>query len=165
KGLHAKVEPLEFEHILQDVMLDIDSLAKESNANVQVDFQVKNLLYARKNLRSIIYNLVSNALKYRKPDQAPEVHISTYMEDDYVVLRVQDNGLGIKKGQEQKLFNMFKRLHNHVEGTGIGLYIVKRIIENNGGRIELESELGQGTTFRVYFKQVPVEEAVKPEQV
>ncbi|WP_116543847.1 CHASE domain-containing protein [Pontibacter virosus] len=165
KGLHAKAEPLVFEQVLQDVMLDIDSLARESNANVQVDFQVKNLLYARKNLRSIIYNLVSNALKYRKPDLRPEVHISTYQEGEYVVLRVQDNGLGIKKGQEQKLFNMFKRLHNHVEGTGIGLYIVKRIIENNGGRIELESELGQGTTFRVYFKQTPVEEAVNPQQV
>ncbi|MBF8963281.1 CHASE domain-containing protein [Pontibacter sp. FD36] len=165
KGLHAKVEPLSFEQVLQDVMLDIDSLIKESNAKVEVDFQMKDLLYARKNLRSIIYNLVSNAIKYRKAEVTPEVRISTYLEDDYVVLQVQDNGLGIKKGQEHKLFDMFKRLHNHVEGTGIGLYIVKRIIENNGGRIEVESELGQGTTFRVYFKQVPVQAPLQSQQV
>jgi PAS domain S-box-containing protein len=156
KELHAKLEPLRFEHVLQDVIADIDGLVKEADASVTADFKVKELLYARKNLRSIVYNLVSNAIKYRDPNRPPEVSLTTYLEDDYVVLQVRDNGLGIKKGQQHKLFTMFKRLHNHVEGTGIGLYIVKRIIENNGGRIELESELGEGTTFRVYFKQEPV---------
>ncbi|WP_299706380.1 CHASE domain-containing protein [uncultured Pontibacter sp.] len=157
KELHAKVEPLVFEQVLQDVMDDIDGLIKETDATVQADFKVKELLYARKNLRSIVYNLVSNAIKYRDPQRDPEVRINTFAEGDFVVLQVQDNGLGIKKGQQHKLFNMFKRLHNHVEGTGIGLYIVKRIIENNGGRIEVESELGEGTTFRVYFRQEPVQ--------
>jgi signal transduction histidine kinase len=160
KELQAKVEPLSFDQVLQDVMDDIDNLVKDSDATVQADFSVKDLLYARKNLRSILYNLVSNAIKYRAPGRQPEVLISTFAEDDYVVLQVQDNGLGIKKGQQHKLFSMFKRLHNHVDGTGIGLYIVKRIIENNGGRIEVESELDEGTTFQVYFKQVPVQETV-----
>nr|WP_237717879.1 HAMP domain-containing sensor histidine kinase [Pontibacter sp. BAB1700] len=99
KGLHAKVEPLSFEQVLQDVMLDIDSLIKESNAKVEVDFQMKDLLYARKNLRSIIYNLMSNAIKYRKAEVTPEVRISTYLEDGYVVLQVQDNGLASKKAR------------------------------------------------------------------
>ena len=76
------------------------------------------------------------------------------------MLEVADNGLGIKQEHQHKLFSMFKRLHTHVEGTGIGLYIVKRIIENNGGRIHVESKHGVGTTFRVYFKEVPVEAAV-----
>ncbi|MBD1397408.1 CHASE domain-containing protein [Pontibacter sp. JH31] len=156
KELHAKVEPLAFEQVLQDVIADIDGLVTESEANIEADFQVRELLYARKNLRSIVYNLVSNAIKYRSPERLPSVRLSTHLDGEYVVLQVQDNGLGIKKQHQHKLFSMFKRLHNHVEGTGIGLYIVKRIIENNGGRIEVESELGQGTTFKVYFKQEPV---------
>jgi len=65
---------------------------------------------------------------------------------------VQDNGLGVKKEDQVKVFDMFKRLHVHVEGTGIGLAIVKRIVENCDGKIEIESELGQGTTFKVYLK-------------
>jgi signal transduction histidine kinase len=71
---------------------------------------------------------------------------------------VQDNGLGLSPAQQSKLFTMFKRMHTHVEGTGIGLYIVKRIIENNGGKIDVESEQGKGTVFKVYFK--PIEEKV-----
>jgi PAS domain S-box-containing protein len=160
KELQAAVEPLAFEDMLQDITSDIDRLIRDSGATITTDLEVKNILYARKNLRSIIYNLVSNAIKYKSPERVPEVHIATYQQGEYVVLEVQDNGLGIKKEQQHKLFTMFKRLHSHVEGTGIGLYIVKRIIENNGGRIEVQSELGKGSAFRVYFKQVAVEQEV-----
>jgi signal transduction histidine kinase len=68
-----------------------------------------------------------------------------------VLLTVQDNGLGISEKHIKNLFTMFKRFHDHVEGSGVGLYIVKRIIENTGGRIEVESKLGKGTTFYVYL--------------
>ncbi|PRY14970.1 PAS domain S-box-containing protein [Pontibacter ummariensis] len=156
KELQVSVEPLSFDAMLQDIKADINSIVAESGASITADLQVQNILYTRKNLRSIIYNLVSNAIKYKSPERQPVVHIRTRQEGEYIVLEVQDNGLGIKKEQQHKLFTMFKRLHNHVDGTGIGLYIVKRIIENNGGRIEVESELGEGTTFRVYFKQEPV---------
>ncbi len=156
KELQAKVEPLYFDEVLQDVKTDISSMITAAEATIQADFGVKEILYARKNLRSILYNLVSNAVKYRSPERPVEVRIDTYQQNGYIVLRVQDNGLGIKKEQQHKLFSMFKRLHTHVEGTGIGLYIVKRIIENNGGKIEVESELDKGTTFKVYFKQEPV---------
>ncbi|GHA64891.1 CHASE domain-containing protein [Pontibacter akesuensis] len=160
KESDVAVEPLSFEKKFRDVTTDIHGLVEESGVVFKTDFQVARILYAPKNLRSIIYNLVSNAIKYKSPERAPEVRVHTYQEGDFVVLEVQDNGLGIKKEQQHKLFTMFKRLHTHVEGTGIGLYIVKRIIENNGGKIEVESELGKGTTFRVYFKQAPVAEEV-----
>ncbi|GAB3203109.1 PAS domain S-box-containing protein [Pontibacter aydingkolensis] len=160
KELHSTLEPLSFDAALEDVTSDIEGLIKASDAVIITDIQVKDVLYARKNLRSIIYNLVSNAIKYKSPDRRPSIKISTYTEGGFVVLEVQDNGLGIKKEQQHKLFTMFKRLHSHVEGTGIGLYIVKRIIENNGGRIEVESDLGKGTTFKVYFKQEPVTAAL-----
>ena len=80
------------------------------------------------------------------------------------MLEVADNGLGIKQEHQHKLFSMFKRLHTHVEGTGIGLYIVKRIIENNGGRLHVESKHGVGTTFRVYFKPLTSARIVAPNQ-
>ncbi|WP_162054152.1 CHASE domain-containing protein [Pontibacter pamirensis] len=160
KELQSEVEPLSVENMLQDITTDIDKLIKEADATISTDLEVKNILYARKNLRSIIYNLVSNAIKYKSPERAPEVHIATYQQDRYIVLEVKDNGLGIKKEQQHKLFTMFKRLHSHVEGTGIGLYIVKRIIENNGGFIKVESEVDKGTTFKVYFKQAAVAEVV-----
>lgn len=160
KELQSSLEPLSFNGMLQDILLDLDVAINEAEATVTIDLQVENITYARKNLRSIIYNLVSNAIKYKAPDRKPEVSLKTYEEDQYVVLEVQDNGLGIKEEQQHKLFTMFKRLHTHVEGTGIGLYIIKRIIENNGGKIEVSSKLGKGTTFKVYFKQLPVEQAV-----
>ena len=68
------------------------------------------------------------------------------------MLTVSDNGLGIDLSKESKVFAMFGRLHTHVEGTGVGLYIVKKMIENAGGWIEIESEINVGSTFKVYFK-------------
>ncbi len=160
KELQDSLETLVFEEILQGVKEDIHTLIEDSGAVIKTDFEVGGLIYAKKNLRSIVYNFVSNALKYKSPARQAEVRLHTYRQNSFVVLEVTDNGLGIKKEQQHKLFTMFKRLHTHVEGTGIGLYIVKRIIENNGGRIEVESEEGKGTTFRVFFKQVAVEQMV-----
>lgn len=160
KELQSAAEPLSFESMLQDIGADLEEPMKETGAVLKTDLQVGSIVYARKNLRSIIYNLVSNAIKYKSPDRPPVIHLKTYEQGEYVVLEVQDNGLGIKKEQQHKLFTMFKRLHTHVEGTGIGLYIVKRIIENNGGRIEVDSVHGKGTTFKVYFRQVAVAQEV-----
>ena len=67
------------------------------------------------------------------------------------MLTVADNGLGLKPEQLTKLFSLYKRFHNHVAGTGIGLYMIKRIVNNNGGRIEVASQEGQGTAFTVHF--------------
>lgn len=70
---------------------------------------------------------------------------------EYDLLIVNDNGIGIKKKNLDQLFTMFKRFHTHVEGTGVGLYMVRKMVENAGGRIEVESREGEGTNFRVYF--------------
>jgi PAS domain S-box-containing protein len=151
KEKNTHIEPVLFADVLRDVTEDIRSLIEGAKASITIDLQVKEVLYARKNLRSIMYNLLSNAVKYRSPDRLSQITISTRKEDDHVVLYIQDNGLGLKPNQQEKLFSMFKRFHTHVEGTGIGLYIIKRIIENNGGSIEVESEYGVGTVFKVYF--------------
>ncbi len=146
-------EEVEFGEMLRDVQLDIAGLLAESGAVIRTDFAVPAIHYARKNIRSILYNLLSNAVKYRSPKRRSEVTLSTRREAGQVLLRVEDNGLGIPAGQLPKVFSMFKRFHAHVEGTGIGLYIVKRVVENGGGRIEVASEEGKGTTFTLYFRE------------
>jgi signal transduction histidine kinase len=105
----------------------------------------------RANLRSIIYNLLSNAIKYASPERPPYVVFETFREGTYTVLCIQDNGLGIPESQQPKLFSMFKRFHSHVDGTGVGLYMIKRVIENNRGKIEVQSTEGLGAQFKVYF--------------
>lgn len=145
-------EPIAFADILEEITGDIQSLIDESNALITTNWEVPEIIYARKNLRSILYNLISNAIKYRAAERKPEIIIHTWQETDHIVMSVTDNGLGIQEAQSHKLFKMFKRIYSHVEGSGIGLYIVKRIIENNGGEIQVQSKPDQGSTFTVYFK-------------
>ncbi len=137
--------------VLEEVLEDLKPQIQESQARLEIRLDCETVHFSRKNLKSILYNLVSNALKYRSPDRVPVVHIYCRRQDAHNVFTVQDNGLGIDMRQEEKLFALFKRLHSHVEGTGIGLYIVKRIIENAGGKIQVDSKVGVGSTFKVFF--------------
>jgi signal transduction histidine kinase len=108
-------------------------------------------VFSEKNLRSILYNLLSNALKYGHPDRAPRIRVACVPEGDDLVLTVQDNGLGLNGPQQKHLFQLFQRLHTHVEGSGLGLYMVKKIVENAGGTIEVQSQVNEGTTFTIRF--------------
>ncbi len=138
--------------LLHDVKFSINSEIQQSQAVIHEDFAVTILRFSKKNLKSIVYNLLSNAIKYKHPDRIPDIIVSTRETAGYIIFEVKDNGLGFNEANKSKMFSMFKRFHNHVEGTGIGLYIVKRIIDNAEGKIEIESQEGIGTTFRVYFK-------------
>ncbi|MGI4862875.1 MAG: ATP-binding protein [Janthinobacterium lividum] len=140
--------------VVEDVRLDLEPLVQSLDADVQV--QVANcppFPLSEKNLRSVMYNLLSNALKYHAPERRPQILLRAWCEDKSLIIMVQDNGLGLDPAGQQKLFGMFQRLHDHVEGSGIGLYMVKRMIENAGGHIEVKSELGVGSTFLVYLPQ------------
>jgi signal transduction histidine kinase len=139
--------------VLEEVRQDLAPQIDEAGATLEVSLNCPPLHFSRKNLKSILYNLLGNAVKYRAPGRPPRVQITCREEGNYQVLTVADNGLGMDMRQEHKIFALFKRLHTHVEGTGIGLYIVKRVIENAGGHIQVESQEGVGTTFRVYFRR------------
>lgn len=153
KNLEEEEDLIDCNEIIEDVQVSIRDMIVNSNAQVSVDIQNCNKIrFSRKNLKSIIYNLLSNAIKYSSPERVPLVKISTEKQDDYIVMTFSDNGLGIDLKHEGKIFSMFKRFHNHVEGSGIGLYIVKRIITNAGGKIEVKSEVDKGSRFQVYFK-------------
>ncbi len=138
--------------VVQDVRLDLEPLIRSTGAELVVEVtDCPPVPFLEKNLRSVVYNLLSNALKYHAPERPSRVWVRAQVEGDYVVLEVQDNGLGLSEASRQKLFGMFQRLHDHVEGSGIGLYMVKRMVENAGGRVEVHSELGVGSTFKVHF--------------
>jgi signal transduction histidine kinase len=139
-----------FHEMLAEVKEDIVSLSKE--VQIQTEFKVPAVVFFRKHVRSILYNLLSNAIKYRHTTRAPLIQIRSRQEGDEICLSISDNGLGMHPEYIPKLFTPFKRLHTHIEGTGIGLYMIKRMIENHEGRISVESELGIGTTFYVFFK-------------
>ena len=149
--------PVRLAAVVEEVRLDLLPLTEQTRARLTVDVPVEAYLpFSAKNLRSIVYNLLSNALKYRHPDRPPQVQLSYQRQDDYHVLRVEDNGLGFDVAKAaDKLFGMFQRLHTHVEGSGIGLYMVKKMVENGGGRIEVQSRLGEGTTFTVLIPVAP----------
>ncbi len=140
--------------VTREVLLDLNPLIVSSNARIVVNFaDCPSVRFSPKNLRSVVYNLLSNAIKYCSPERTPLVGMSCRITADYHVLTVEDNGLGMEASGLSQLFTMFKRFHNHVEGSGIGLYMVKKMVENAGGHIEVESKLDQGTTFRVYFRR------------
>lgn len=141
--------------LIQEVKESLRESINASKAEIIIkttEFELLN--YSRKNLRSILFNLISNAIKYADPKRTPLVQINTFvLENGNHLLSVSDNGLGIAANQQNKIFTMFKRAHTHVEGSGIGLYLVKRILDNNGDRIVVQSEEGKGSVFNVYIKQ------------
>jgi PAS domain S-box-containing protein len=144
-------ELVSIENIVEEVYQDLGMLISNTGVAIHKHLLVKQIKFSRKNLRSIVLNLLSNAIKYHSQQRKPIVEISTKAEAKYIIIEVKDNGIGIAPHNLQKLFTMFKRFHTHVEGTGIGLYIIKRIVENAGGKITVESQVEEGTTFHIYL--------------
>lgn len=159
KEFDELAEQVSFAEETDEVLSDIQEMVAGSQVVITTDFEVASINYTRKHLRSILYNLLSNAIKYRSPERIPAVHVCTAHRDSYVVLSIADNGLGIPEALQSKLFGMFQRLHTHVEGTGVGLHIVKRMVENSGGHIKVTSEENRGTKFEVFLVLIkPVHE-------
>ncbi|WP_426062051.1 PAS domain-containing protein [Hymenobacter sp. B1770] len=139
-------------HVIEEVRLDLAPLLTQVGGHLHVNVAATpTITFAEKNLRSVVYNLVSNALKYHNPARAAEVTIRSRVEAPYLVLEVEDNGLGLDLTSDHQLFGLFRRFHTHVEGSGVGLHMVKKLVENAGGKIKVESKVGQGSTFSVYF--------------
>ncbi len=145
-------ELLNLEHILEDVRLTLNEDIRSSGAVIKTDIKVSELTFSRRKLRSIIYNLLNNAIKYRSPHRQPEIFISTRQEEKYIVLSIKDNGIGIAADKQEAIFSKYYRLDNQIMGSGIGLYLVKELVRNSGGKILLESEEKTGTLFKVYIK-------------
>lgn len=145
-------ERVNIEDIFQNVKLALRDDIYNKGVYITTEFNTSEIIFSRKKLRSIIYNLLNNAIKFRKPDEPLEIIITTEKIQDYVLLSVRDSGIGITEKNLKTIFKKSARLHKKIEGTGMGLYIVKQMVKNNGGKVEAQSTLGKGSVFNVYFK-------------
>ncbi|MFD3001568.1 PAS domain S-box protein [Pontibacter toksunensis] len=147
-------ESIAFDCLLQNVREILDAEITACGASITSDFKAAPKINAiRSYALSILMNLVSNAIKYRKLDRKLLISINTFRVNNYICLRVQDNGSGIDlEKQQDKIFGLYKRFHHGVEGKGLGLHLVKTQVELLGGKVEVQSKLHEGSTFDVYFK-------------
>ncbi|WP_431061633.1 PAS domain-containing sensor histidine kinase [Methanobacterium sp.] len=135
---------------VSNALSNLRSAIEECHAEVTYN-NLPTIIADKDQITRVFQNLLGNALKFRKKGIKPEIHISAQKTDNEYVFSVNDNGIGLEEQYSVKIFEVFKRLHSigEYQGGGIGLAIVKRIIETHGGRIWLESSLGKGSTF--YF--------------
>jgi signal transduction histidine kinase len=149
------MESINLVEVVNSSILNVTALARSSEVSIQFNpeksqnFVFGNLSY----LESITLNLLTNAIKYSDPKKDKKVEIRINKSSEWTIVEVEDNGLGIDlKRQGRKMFGMYKTFHDHPDSRGIGLFITKNQIEAIGGKIEVESQEGVGTTFKVYLK-------------
>ena len=121
---------------------------------INLDFRCPEIFSIKAYINSILYNLISNAIQYRSLDRKLIINISSYCKLDMVIIEISDNGIGIDlERYRDDLFKLYKRFHSHIEGKGLGLYIVKQQVEKLNGSIEVESQPDKGTRFIVSLPQ------------
>ena len=141
-------EPVDSQEALLDALDNLQSSIAEAGGRVTLE-DLPMVLADRHQLQRLFQNLIGNALKYRRPDHDPDIHVGVEIRRNRVTFHVRDNGIGIAPEYFERIFVIFQRLHGREEfsGTGIGLAICKKIVERHGGRIWVESEPGTGSQF------------------
>ena len=141
--------------VMTKVSLALEKEYEETGTTLNIDFtQCSEVYGALPYVESILYNLISNAIKYRHHDRPPVIRMHSSIVGEFVCLKISDNGIGVDLDKYKKeIFGLYKRFHLHVDGKGLGLYLVKTQLTALGGKIDIESELEKGTTFYVYFKK------------
>ncbi|MBC7488424.1 MAG: HAMP domain-containing histidine kinase [Cytophagaceae bacterium] len=149
------LETISIRTIVEEILEENTILVRKNQAIIRYELQELNVFFSQTALKSILYNLIINAIKYKSLDRQPEITIRSFpSKDKSVEIDVIDNGLGIDlKAYGEKVFCLFKRFHDHIDGSGIGLYTVKKIIESKGGSVSIESKVNVGSTFKLTLPQ------------
>ncbi len=152
--LNASIESLSLNDNLNEVLLSINSLIVNSKIDISIDFsEVPEINFNKEYLKSIFLNLITNSIKYSKPDAFPSISITSKKENGKNQLIYSDNGLGFDMDKvRDKIFGLHQKFHNHIDSNGIGLYLIYNHITNLGGRIEVESKINEGAKFTITFK-------------
>lgn len=149
------MERLAFDDVLQKVKQSISENIEEQGLMINTDFRkAPTVMGTAKILHNTVLNLLTNAIKYKKPKTIPEVYIRTDETKDYIILSVSDKGIGIDLQKHgSKMFHLYQKFNHNADGKGLGLYLIKTQLEKMDGKIIVESEEGKGTTFKVYFRK------------
>lgn len=142
-------EKISFEEIVQDALENVRGQLEANKVKVEVQPELPTVHVDKIRLIEVVQNLIDNASKFTRGQENPKIEIGTTDQAGITIFFVRDNGIGIQPEFQERIFGLFNKLDQNVDGTGIGLTLVKRIIEVHGGKIWVESELGKGATF--YF--------------
>ena len=153
-----KVETIQFDDLINRIERSLYNQIKDSHTVILRDFsKAPGINYIYSHLENFLMNLTTNAMKYKHPDRQPVISIETRQENDYVILKFRDNGIGMDlERYGDRVFGLYQRFHSHVEGKGLGLYLVKEQLRANEGNIYVESKAGEGSTFTIHMKNLKV---------
>jgi PAS domain S-box-containing protein len=162
---HQK-EEVDLNEKIRKVLEDLDLDIQQKNAIINIE-PLPIVKGYRRQLQQMLQNLAGNALKYNKPGVSPQITIRSKivsakeagifsaegMQEQYYLIEIADNGIGFEQHESERIFQMFQRLHANKEyhGTGVGLAIVRKVVENHNGKIVAEGAPGEGSTFRIYL--------------
>ncbi|MFY0674409.1 MAG: PAS domain S-box protein [Bacteroidia bacterium] len=153
KRTTSAYEKLDIAELCNDIRSQLSEEIYNSKAIIEANYKVSKFKYVRVHLKSILQNLITNSIKYRSEERTLRINLTTEKHKNYLLITYTDNGRGIDlKKFGDRIFGMFQVFHEDKNGKGLGLYIVKRQIESLGGKIEVASTLGLGTTFKLYLK-------------
>ncbi len=157
KKHHGKFAAVSLPQCLERIMKTLEKTIQESQAEITVDIAATPVIYGiTAYVESVFYNLISNGLKYRKLFAPAQIYVKSVRDGNAIVITVADRGLGIDLSKYQtSIFNLYKRFHSHVEGKGLGLFLVRAQMHAMGGEVKVQSDIDQGTTFTLYFNNQP----------
>lgn len=149
-------EEIRFQNLIEDISLSIDNIIKKENVIIQTDFKsIDKMLSVKSYLYSIFYNLIINSIKFHKLGVRPLIEIQSLQTPTGIQLIFKDNGIGIDlEKHKESLFGLYKRFHAHVEGKGMGMFMIKTQVEAIGGKISVISEVNNGTEFTIEFENI-----------
>jgi PAS domain S-box-containing protein len=146
-------EKVVFADLVDSIKSSIRNLIQVDDVRIIEDFsQVGAMITLKTYIYSIFFNLISNSIKYRKPDTQPVISITSSQQNGKLLITFKDNGMGIDMEKNgANIFGLYKRFHSHVDGKGVGLFMVKTQVETLGGTISLSSKVNEGTEFHLEF--------------
>ncbi|MFC2109789.1 PAS domain S-box protein [Bacteroidota bacterium] len=154
KEINEKKVLIKLSETLNKIKESIANLIIKENVKFVMDFSQKDEFFTAKSyVYSIFYNLISNSIKYKHPERNPVIEIKSSINENGFEINYSDNGIGIDLEKNEKhIFGLYKRFHTHIEGKGIGLFMVKNQVETLGGKISISSKINHGTAFKIEFK-------------
>ncbi|MDB5156025.1 MAG: hypothetical protein JWR50_732 [Mucilaginibacter sp.] len=147
--VHEQMKAVSFTQITENIKMTFDTYVQNDLIEIKCDFKAVDTVHSLKNyIYSIFYNLISNSIKFKRPEEKLLLQITSYQKKDKISIHFEDNGKGIDLEQNgDKLFGLYRRFDISVDGKGMGLYMVKTQVETLGGQIKVKSKPGTGTTF------------------